>query len=402
MPLVLVITLSVIVALVALVLCFSPSGVHCIVTDIRDVLWHMRTQSRQRYWKSVQVDLLENKDEDLVKVGIYPHLRSVYRKKESIRAVEFLAKEDALFDKLNALITPKTPAGRWRADTLFRRSCRAPGKEANKRIYVSALTADLLARVHGPRIEEALRRVAECTRNEVEDLFPPLVKLHCELIWELHLGRKATSYELSFTMDLFDAATRVVNKKVPFVFLDRSRIVWRTDAMLRHFKRARPSPGSIVAVWLRKGFSKDRCYIEMAHNIFAMSVAWTTLCLKALDLIHDGKVPARVPEGPCYGGGRECGGAVKAHLQEIVHMTMPAPVVSSNDKKTRSLLVHNLNLHRVGSASRTSGANWAPAVPSRPVSTPRTRSPPPGSRSTAPTTPALRLGSAAGAAPEKS
>ena len=62
--------------------------------------------------------------------------------------------------------------------------------------------------------------------------------------------------------------------------------MWRTDAFLRHFLTMRDiRPGSIVHAWLQAGASREYCYVEMVHNVFAMTIGWTSLSLSYLDLL---------------------------------------------------------------------------------------------------------------------
>ena len=93
---------------------------------------------------------------------------------------------------------------------------------------------------------------------------------------------------------------------------------------------------------MKNNASKDYCYIEMVHNIFAMAIAWTSLAFKYIDLDIDKKIPEKIPEGDIYGKNYKI---IKLYLHNIISMIMPAPAISSKNNNS-TLDIHNLNLHK--------------------------------------------------------
>ena len=125
---------------------------------------------------------------------------------------------------------------------------------------------------------------------------------------------------------MFDVINRLLNFRIPIILLDKKKIIWRTDSFLKYFKKLKIEENSIVYQWMKNNVSKDYCYIEMVHNVFAMAIAWTSLAFKYIDLDIDKKIPEKIPEGDIYGKNYKI---IKLYLHNIINIIMPALAISS-------------------------------------------------------------------------
>lgn len=329
------------IALVVLITRF-PTAFYAFKIDLVDTWFYLKNGANKKRMYTDN-DLLVNDIDIEDRYPVYPFTAVVHRVPESIRDIEFLKKEGAMFSKWNGLLTPRNPDGTWVADSLFRMSCKAPGKDRLKRIYVQGFTGAMLRDHHTRVIRDVLER--HLSLGAREDLFGIIEEMNSEALWRLHIGRAPTEYELSYVRDMSSGINRLMAESVPFITLDRSYLVWRTDAFLRHFLTMRDiRPGSIVHAWLQAGASREYCYVEMVHNVFAMTIGWTSLSLSYLDLLLDGRIPEPLGPGDLYGDS-DLEASKKLYLQAIVHMIMPAPAATSR-VGAHTLHVHNLNVHK--------------------------------------------------------
>ena len=313
-----------------------PTAFFSIKSDLNDIIFVIKNGITPLY--DIDLDNMENK-KNLKFIAGPPYKYCTINKKEDIRKLEYLRKENSIFDKINVLLTPVNYNGSWKADSIFRKSCNSINNIDLKIIYLQGFTGNML-KIYQKQIFN------EFNDLEINDnYFDNLVKFNCNLFWILHVGRKPNNYEFNFIYDMFDVINRLLNFRIPIILIDKKKIIWRVDSFSNYFKKIKIEENSIVSQWLKNNASKDYCYIEMVHNIFAMAIAWTSLVFKYIDLDLENKIPEPLPEGDIYDDNYK---NIKLYLQNIIHMIIPAPAISSNcsSKNNSNLDIHNLNLHK--------------------------------------------------------
>ena len=166
-------------------------------------------------------------------------------------------KHDALPVHIIEMLTRHDALGRRLGTSLF---IESEGREARKRVYLAALTTEAVE-----EYREHMRAVSGVAVRTCADA----LRLACELTWRLHFDAVPTEADVEVLVRMCDALTASLHGTIFLPSLRREKRVVRAAV-----DRA---TGGMVRRWRDAGMSAEDAYVELAHNLFGMTLQWAHL-----------------------------------------------------------------------------------------------------------------------------
>ena len=190
-------------------------------------------------------------------------------------------------------------------------------RERRRKRYEQSLTDDLIERTY----RRHMRRLSPFRITSVDDA----VALASELTFWIHFDRQGGERELRAVQNMCWKITDSLNG-YPFTTAGREKR--RLHAACAKCRRG------MVGAWKTAGMDAEDCYVELAHNIFGMTIQWAYLFLHWRDVSSLQEATERILD------------------------VLPAKVAASRDGGR--LVIHDLEA-RCAHASRP--VSWTGTVP---------------------------------------
>ena len=170
-----------------------------------------------------------------------------------------LAKHDALPVNIIEMLTRHDALGRRRGTSLFIESGTTEERTPRKRTYLAGLTSEAVEEYVGH-----MTRVSGAVIDNCNDA----LDLACRLTFLIHFDREPSSSESTALRTMSDALTHSLHNPI-HSDLSASKAVLR-DAV-------ETTSGGMTHRWIRAGMSREDAYVELAHNVFGMTLQWSHL-----------------------------------------------------------------------------------------------------------------------------
>lgn len=174
-------------------------------------------------------------------------------------------------------------------------------RETRREWYEQGLTQDRIERDY----KRHMRRLSPFHITSV----PDAVTLASDLTFWIHFDRQGTSTELDAVRTMCWRLTESLNGH-PFTTAEREKKVLHAACTVCR--------DGMIGAWRTAGMSTEDCYVELAHNIFGMTIQWAYLFLHWRNV-------SSLPEAT-----------------EMVLDVLPAKVAASRVDDGRRLLIHDL------------------------------------------------------------
>lgn len=239
------------------------------------------------------------------------------------------AKRDALPVNVIEMLTHHDVLGRRRGTSLFLENGTGEKRTPRKRTYLLGLTTEA--------VEEYSRHMTRLSGTVINSCDDAL-NLSCHLTFLIHFNREPSSGELRALRAVSDAMTHSLNH--PF----QSNIS-TSKSTLRDAVQC--TTGGMTRRWIIAGMSREDAYVELAHNVFGMTLQWAYLIRRlslntevAIDTLEDAAhfvlddLPAKVASS-------RVDGALVLHDLEKRCMHAQRPITFDTPRGTAGHVVHD-------------------------------------------------------------
>lgn len=178
------------------------------------------------------------------------------------------SKRDALPVNVIEMLTRHDAFGRRRGTSLFIESGSTERRAPRKRMYLSGLTTEAVE-----EYASHMTRLSGAVVNGCDDA----LDLTCRLTFLIHFNREPSQREARALRTMADALTHSLNHPFHSHISSAKRVL--RDAV-EH------TTGGMTHRWIDAGMSREDAYVELAHNVFGMTLQWAYL-IRRLSLSTD-------------------------------------------------------------------------------------------------------------------
>ena len=157
------------------------------------------------------------------------------------------------------MLTRHDAVGRRRGTSLFIEAGTFEGRQARKQQYMAGLTDEAVEEYRGH-----IRQLSGTTVNSCADA----LHLSCRLTFLIHFGREAGACEMRALHTVANGITAGLNGVL-------TRDIGHANAVLHG--AVCQTAGGMTRRWITAGMSTEDAYVEVAHNIFGMTLQWAHL-----------------------------------------------------------------------------------------------------------------------------
>ena len=195
------------------------------------------------------------------------------------------SKRDALpVHVIEMLTRHDTLTGRRLGTSLFITSGTTEERTERKRVYMAGLTREAVE----VEYKAHMRTISGSKINTCADA----LDASCRLTWLIHFDSEPEKPQVEALRTLANAITRGLNGLDAFVpNVSRSRAVLRS-AVRRAWKVDEHGDRGMVRKWRDAGMDEEDAYVELAHNVFGMTLQWAHVILNLA--IAGGRSDARL------------------------------------------------------------------------------------------------------------